>query len=324
MRASRPFAFALLAALPAIAGCNAAGTGDTLSIDAIGSVGGFVFFDANGDRRVDEGDSPLAGIEVLLISAPGQDTVAQALSNPEGLYVMPFVPVGNYDLLVGLGDAADSVEVVSIDTSTVTLAKDDSVDINIAVSFPIVSIATARDLPLGTRVFVEGVALNSPGTFGDSTVNLEDPTAAIRATRVVQSQIFAGDSVRFLGTRNRRDGQPTMDQATSFFLGIVGAPAPFVVTTATAASANAGQLDAALAQVQDATIADTATVAGGLRLTTNDGSGALTVFLDDAAPFTTLAPYIPGAVIDATGVLVPLGTGTWQLHPRSDADLTVK
>jgi len=79
-------------------------------------------------------------------------------------------------------------------------------------------------------------------------------------------------------------------------------------------------------KILGATVQDTATVAGNRRLTVTDGSGPLVVQLDTVAGFrgALLARDTVGATLDAMGVLVPAGTGTWMLVPRTPADVVVK
>jgi hypothetical protein len=64
-------------------------------------------------------------------------------------------------------------------------------------------------------------------------------------------------------------------------------------------------------------------VNGDYQFTVDDGSGSVLVVLDEDAGLSR-APYVPGAVIDATGVLVPDGAGGWMLKPRNNLDLVVK
>lgn len=302
--------------------CGNAGADRVLSIQATGLVKGSVHFDGNGSRVLDPGDVSLRGVKVRLVARGTRDTVAQASTDTAGRYRLTSVQVGPYVLLVD-STTIDSGQVVRIDTGDVTVRPDDSVAVTVLVSFPRINVAQARALAVGKKVFVDGVALNGLATFGDSTVHLADTSGAIRATRVRAAFISAGDSVRFLGTRSTRDGQPTLDDVRSFALGIPGLPPARRVSTAVAAAADAGLLDAAQVKVVDARITDTATVAGDYRLTVNDGSGSVAVLLDQDAGLTR-SPYVPDVVIDAAGVLVPAGPGVWRLKPRSNPDLVVK
>ena len=191
-----------------------------------------------------------------------------------------------------------------------------------AVTFPSISIAAARAAEAGRRVVVEAVALNNWVTFGDSTLHVVDATGAMRAVRVTVTSgtIIAGDSIRLLGTIGTRNGQPVITAATaSLLLRGVGAAEPDSVSTSAAASANAGALDAYHVKVAGEVVGTQAMGNGDVALTVNDGSGALVVLLDRDVSFPS---YNTGVILTATGVLVPTGTGTWQLKPRSSADLS--
>jgi len=48
--------------------------------------------------------------------------------------------------------------------------------------------------------------VNAPGTFGDTTMHLQDTSAAIRTTRVRATTAQPGDSVRIRGTTGTRAG----------------------------------------------------------------------------------------------------------------------
>ncbi len=195
---------------------------------------------------------------------------------------------------------------------------------DLSFEYPSATLREVRSLEPGKRVAVEGVALNGWATFGDATVHLADRTGALRTIRVAQANLFAGDSVRVIGTVAVLDGQPVLSDATASILAAGTAPAPRPRTTAQAARA-AGGLDAALVQITNATVTDTATTAArDFLLTVNDGSGAVQVLIDQDTGIQR-APYVPNARIDAIGVLVPLaGGGGWMLKPRTSADLRVR
>ena len=201
-------------------------------------------------------------------------------------------------------------------------------DVNI--SFQRVTVAQARTLPAGRLVQLDGLALNGWITFGDSTVHVVDPTGTIRTTRVVQSTLFAGDSVRMVGRIALRDGQTVLSFVTpTVLLTNRTLPAPQQPTTAEAADAKNGALDAALVRFRDIIIADTATVGrtannpGNFVITVDDGTGPLEIVILPALGLR-LTSYVPNARIDVTGLLVPVpGGARWQLRPRSQSDIVV-
>jgi hypothetical protein len=309
----------------AVTGCPNAGDNRVLSIPGSGVVGGVVYLDVDGNRQVGGPDNGLQNVRVRLLVAGTRDTVAQATSDANGGFVLGRVAVGRYTVVLP-GEAAfgDTIAIVRIDTADISLTPDDTVQVQVAVSYPSVTIAEARQLAVGTKVFLEGVALNSQTTFGDTTVHLIDTTGALRIAGVRGPLVALGDSVRFLGRIAARDGQPVLDgaQATVLLAGLVRVAE--TVTSAQCATADAGRLDAALVKVVDGTIgSDTATVNGDFTFSVDDGSGSVTVVFDKDASLTRTG-YVPGAVIDVTGLLVPDGAGAWRLKPRTNADVQVK
>lgn len=325
-RLAAPIASILCAT--ALAACGNAGEDRVLSIQATGSVTGLVYLDRNGNRVPDglNVDTALAGVGVRLVIAGTRDTAARATSDAQGLYHMTAVPVGHYLLVVDTATVGDSVDVVRIDTNVVTLTAADSADtVRVAIAFPTVTVAQARALPLGKKAFIVGVALNSVNGFGDSTVHIADASGTIRGTRIPPGPVFPGDSMRFLGTRRIRDGQPTLDSVATFYLGPGNLPAGQTVTNTLARTANGGALDAGLVRVTADTILDTATVvvgpdSGDFQLHVFDGTDTLIVLFDHSQfSVASLAPYIPGAAFTIRGLLLPVppgNTGFWRLKPR--------
>lgn len=311
----------LLGALLSLLACENAGEGRILSIEATGLVNGLVFFDGNGNRAPDGPDSALADVGVRLVLRGTRDTLASVRSDASGAYRMTDVPVGRYRIVVDAGAFGDTVRVLPIDTTEFDLAPGDSVQVRIAVSYLSVTVRDLRALATGRRVFVQAIALNAAELFGDTTVHLIDTSGTVRATRIRAGLRFdAGDSLRFLGRRSTRAGQPTLDDVTVFLLGIGLVPPAPQLTTAEAATAAGGTLDAALVRVVDATIADTVRVQGDYRITADDGSGPVLVVVDRDARLDVTG-YVPGAVIDVIGLLVPDGGGGWHLKPRFNTDI---
>lgn len=311
--------------LGALAGtsCEHAGEDRVLAVEAIALVLGIAYFDANGNRAVDASDTPHPGLGVRLVARGTRDTVAKVTSDANGAYAIIGIPVGDYRVVVDTTTLGDTIQVVRVDPPEIRLRPGDSVLVQVGVSFPIVSVQQARGLTPGRRVFVEGIALNSPGLFGDTTVHFVDASGVIRATRVRPTLIpvGAGDSLRLLGRRSSRAGQPVLDDVTVFFLGVGLVPPAPDVATAEAADARGGALDAALVRIASAAISDTATTArGDVHLTVDDGSGPLVVVLDADAGLAT-AGFEPGVVIEAIGVLVPTGAGDFRMKPRFNSDL---
>jgi hypothetical protein len=148
---------------------------------------------------------------------------------------------------------------------------------------------------------------------------------AVGSLRVinVSSTVFAGDSLRLIGSVAVAVGQPVLSVSGVTVLGPGHLPAAVDRSTGSAASAAGGQLDAALVRVSGATISDTASIGTAyFRLTVNDGSGALHVLLDVNAGERNYTADVPGELLDVTGLLVPeTAGGTWILKPRKPADI---
>jgi hypothetical protein len=318
---------AAVAALLLLSACGNAGSDRTVGITATSVVTGGVFFDANGSGIRDAGDLPVQGVRVAVVTPIARDTVRAAVSGIDGSFRIAGIPVGSYAVVLDPASVGDSVEVEGVSGSSVTLAPDDSVTLEALVRYPLRSIAAVRAGTLGERVFVEGVVLHALGAFSDTLLHVVDGAGALRATRVRSTPAVAGDSVRLRGRIAERDGQRVLDDVTVFVVGATFIPTAPVVSTANAATASGGTLDAALVRVLDAAIVDTATVAGSLRVRVTDGSGNLTMLLDRQADPTFRPPFAAGAWtagrrFDLVGVLVPVGSGTWALRPRSGFDLT--
>jgi len=305
--------------------CGNAGADLVTSIEASGSLSGTVFFDGNGTGNQDATDVPLAGVDVSLVLAGTADTVQSARSGQDGVFGFNDVPVGSYRVIVDTATIGDSTIVSVIDPPTTDVSRDDTVSVNVAISFPKVSTNQARSLPIGTKVFIDGIALNDVLTFGDSTVHVADTAGSIRAVRSGLGPLSAADSVRLRGTIATRSGQTVidLDRQNPFVLALAEVPAPDTVTTGQASNAKGGLLDAALVRVDSAHIVDTSTVNGNLVAAVTDGTGPLEIVFDNAILFN-LGPYlVPGADLRCTGVLVPTSLGDWQLKPRFDLDVQI-
>src|SRR5690606_19067569 len=123
------------------------------------------------------------------------------------------------------------------------------------------------------------------------------------------------------------NGQVTLGDAT--VCKIPGAPpvvrTPDTLTTARAVTADDGRLANDLVHIDSASIVNIQPLAGGdVVLNVDDGSGLLRVVLSAPGGFGSLTNVVPGALLDATGLLVRRETGEWDLKPRSVADVNVR
>ena len=323
---------AVLAVFAALAlGCSNAGEQRLLTIGDPGVVKGLVFFDVNGDRAVNTGDDSVKNVTVRLITLSGHDTIASGTTAASGQFRINAVPVGTYKVVLDVTPLSDTAVVEIQDSAQVTILPKDSSSVLIGISYPHVSIRAARTpalVPLGRKVFVEGIVLNSQGSFTDKTIHFQDTSAAIRASRVFTTAAAPGDTVRIRGTvAADTTGLRKLDVVTVYIINQSFAPAPVTVTTAQAKTAVSGARDAQLLRLASVTVADTVASNLGLILQVTDASGGMDVLLDVSWLTTARPPgfpYVPGKKFDIVGLAVPSGTpGIWLLKPRSQFDLVV-
>ncbi|MFW6079396.1 MAG: carboxypeptidase-like regulatory domain-containing protein [Gemmatimonadota bacterium] len=328
MRARTPTLFAAAAGLTAALalGCETDPGDSLLSIDATGTVVGRAYLDRDGDQRLSlDADGPVSDVRLRLLVADGRELLDDVVTDESGEYAIAEVPVGRYRLAVDSSTVPDSIRVMAIDSAELTIAADDTVVASVRFGYPQLGVDDARATPIGRKVFVTGISLIAWETFGDSTVHLAGDTSALRAMRVQPAAIGVGDSVRFLGTMSRDRGQPILHDVTPFVVSAASAPVPDTVSTANAAAAEQGRLDAALVHVRDAEVTDTAhLVSGDDRIIVDDGSGELAVIFDRDGVFVVSFAELADSSIDVTGVLVPDGAGGWDLKPRSGEDVTLR
>jgi phage protein U len=327
---------------------NAAQAGDSISlVGTTGSQNGF-FVLADATVRViaaARGLPPLETVTTAMAATADNGRLADGQLRIAGAFILDTITVAN-DRILGVSDGSGRLEVMLdkdipfnpgpyipggtfdgagllVPTGTGNSWRLKPRDRDEAVlSFATATIAQARTFEDGRRVVLEGIALNGWSVFGDSTVHLYDATGWLRAVRVTgATSLAAGDSVRLLGTMGTRNGQRTLTGTTaSIILRDVGVPAVDSISTARAASAHSGALDAAQARIAGTIIGAVPVTGGGQVLTVNDGTGALSVVFHRTLNYTA-GPLTPGALINVVGLLVPTGTGSWQLKPRTTADI---
>jgi hypothetical protein len=192
---------------------------------------------------------------------------------------------------------------------------------DVVVRYLPVSIATARTMPPGQYVMVQGIALNNELTLGDFSVHVSDASGALRVFVTPQRFFFAaGDSVSVFGQISMGTGNlPVLSQNIN--LAVIAnraVPAPLAITTARAATGDNGQRDAAFVRVTNAVL-DTVSSGGARQYRLNDGSGFV-----DLVPPSNLTLPASGTRVDLSGLLVPVAPGRWVIRPRSSADLTIR
>ncbi len=319
--------FALL-----LAGCGNAG--ESLTIPALpeGGIAVSFYLDRDATGTYTTNDTIMGGVRVALLAAGGVDTIQTMLSNATGVAIFGPVPIGRYRVVVDRAALGDTVQVVVGDTGTISiLARQDSNTATrlVRLGFEEVTVAQARALPAGRRVIVRGIVLSPMQAFRDSTMFLQDVTGALRITSTRhwpgRTGNNLGDSVAVLGTTGVSLGRPVLLAGRVSSLGERPAPAAQLVTVAEVRTAKGGTLDAALVQVTNAKVVDTATVALDLRVTfseaADDADRAVALF--DQLLQAPAAIFTAGRTITVRGVLVPRGDGTWWIKPRNGSDLTL-
>lgn len=311
----------LLAALIA-SGCTEEQT-DPLALTATGEVRGSAYVDVNGNLTRDGADAALPDLRVRLYVRGTPDTVRSVRTSADGSFTIGSVPVGEYDVRIDPTTIPDTLQIAFVDNNPVRVFAADTPRVTIAAGFPIASVAAARLEPAGTRIFVDAVALNDRSAFADGAVHITDGTASLRLTDLAAGSLLRGHRARFLGVLTQQNGQPTLRDVRFFVTDSVTTPPPLGVSTGTAATAQGGDLDAALVRVTRATVTSTQVAGGQYRFTVDDGTGALEAVVNLDRGFE-LALLVPGTVLDLTGVLVPTsGLNRWQLRPRTPDDVTL-
>ncbi|HXI21651.1 MAG TPA: hypothetical protein VNH46_11220, partial [Gemmatimonadales bacterium] len=294
-------ALAFLALIPA---CSNAGSDLGMGLPNGPGPSALVYIDRDFNAAFSAGDTTLAGATVWLIVAGTHDTVASAATDAAGIVSFGGVTPGAYTVAV---DSAllqgDSLVSTLTPASVTVVASGPPAGIQVRLGYPMVSVAQARARPPGSRVVVSGIIVAGRQTFADTTAYLRGVGAALRLLSVVNLSggptNLPGDTVRVLGTVAARDGQPVLDSARVFFLTQLAPPVPDTVTTAQAATARGGVLDADLVTIVGATIAATTTQGADLVVTLDDGSGSLDLVIDSNVPIAP-GPFIAGATVDAT------------------------
>lgn len=288
------------------------------------SVGVQAYYEYDHQSGFGGADVEAAGLRFQLV-LPGSETpVVEGVADAMGIIALERVPVGTYDLRVAPSFLADTLVLADIDTTRITLVPDGAVTLSVGVTPPTRTLAEARSLPAGRRVWVEGIALNDRSASIDQSVHLlAGDSMALRASLPTSPGGSEGDSVKVLG-RTTSEGS-TRYLADGFLVVLADALRPVVpldIEAAEVADAGGGVLDARLVVVRNAVVADTATVPSvGRRITVQDGDDTFVAILRSQNGFD--GPVVPGMPVDAlAGLLVPdtATPGAWVLVPRSRGD----
>lgn len=318
-------AAALLFPTLALAACDPAGSDLGFEVEATGRVAVGAYLDRDGTGSATPLDTVFAGAAVQLRPLAGGAPLATGTTDDLGLLVFDAVRFGDYLVTVSPG-GGDSVQVTAIDADSIRVAfAATDVGVSARLGYQEVSIRQARAAAAGSLVSIRGTILAGVQVFGDQSSHMADTSLALRMTGLTLVGGLAGhnpgDSVVVRGVVGQANGQPILSAARLIRVATRPAPVPVAVTSGVAATAQNGQLDAALVTVTAVTVSDSGSVAPNFRVVASDGSGAVTIILDGNIPFNPLA-FRPGRILTVRGVLVPDGQGSWILKPRTTADVT--
>lgn len=317
----------LLACLPLVlAGCDPAGSDLGFGAEPTGEVAVVLYLDRDGSGTATGPDTVFQGARVSLRPQGGGAAVATATSDQQGIARFTTLRLGDYLVTVESASIGDSILVADIDQDSIRVAAiAPQVGATVRLAYPELSIRQARLLPAGRRVFVRGLVLAGVQLYSDQSSHMADTSRAVRLTNVALlgglTGNAAGDSVVVLGTVGLVNGQTVLSGARVTRVATRPAPVPKPVTSAVAASAQNGALDADLVLVSSVVVSDSMTVAPHFQVVASDGSGAVTIQLDTNPGIATNGFRI-GRILNVRGVLVPTGQGSWILKPRGAGDIT--
>jgi hypothetical protein len=326
MRSSLRAATRLIPLALVVAACDPAGGDLGFGAEGTGEVAVVLYLDRDGSATLTPADTLYQGAQVSLRPLGGGAAIGTAVSDLQGVALFQNVRYGDYRLTVDPASVGDSLLVAGLLVDSVRVsALVPQVAVSARLAFPEVSIRQARLLPAGRRVFVRGLVLAGVQLFTDQTSHIADTSLAIRLTNVaLQGGLggnAAGDSVVVLGTVALANGQPVLTSARVTRVATRPPPVPKAITSAVAANAQNGALDADLVLLSSVTISDSMTVSPHFRVTASDGTGAITIELDVNLNINT-SGFRPGRIMNVRGVLVPGVSGGWILKPRGGADVT--
>ena len=189
-----------------------------------------------------------------------------------------------------------------------------------------ISIATARSLPIGTRVRVAGAVTAGPGALGsDGLVSIEDSSAGIFLRLAAPIAGFVpGRSVEVVGVLAAPYGQLEVREVQWIAIGDLGeVPAPAQADLGAVGEAFEGSL----IRVRG-TVDSVAVDAGRLTVVLSDGTSQLRLLADPAAGLSR-ADVTRGSVVVATGIVGQRASAVgrldgYRLWLRDRLDLSVE
>ena len=184
-----------------------------------------------------------------------------------------------------------------------------------------ISIAAARELPDGTAVTVEGLALTA-ADFADGGGYLDDATAGI-ALLVADGTYGRGELLRVTGTVDDRYAQRTIRTTADLVVSLGTGSDPLAVDASTGGIGEG--LEARLVEVTGVITSSATTLSSGLAWDVDDGSGPIRVLVGTATGIDTSA-WSRGVGLTLIGVVGQRdssgsGTSGYRVQPRNTADV---
>jgi hypothetical protein len=184
-----------------------------------------------------------------------------------------------------------------------------------------VPIATARALPDGSEVTIEGTAL-SDSAFTDGGGFVADDSGGI-AVLVTGGAFARGDRLRLDGTIDDRFSQRTLrvDAVDVAVLGVGSEPAPTSVSTGAVGEG----IEGTLVRVSGALVGGASELSTGLAYDLDDGSGPTRLVVATATGIDTSA-WEAGTRVELVGIVGQrdsTGSGSigYRVHPRATDDI---
>lgn len=325
MRTPSRWAVSLAVAL-ALTGCNRDepfGPG----LEAVASLSVQAYFEYDDNSGFGGGDAPAPGVPIQILARGSGAAVLEDSADAEGTVDFPAIPVGTYEIRVDPAFLGDSLVVAFVDSTTVTFTPNQTRSFRVGLTPPTLSVAEVRALPLGRRVWVTGMALNSRPASIDGAVHiLEGGSSALRINLPSASGGSEGDSIRALGTTaGTGDGRYLVDGRINVLAQSVRALFPLELTIGEARTAGGGQHAARLVLIRGGEVTDTATIPFvGLRVSVQAGTETVNLLLPQQNGFGT--PNLPAGtpLISAAGLLLqdPDVPGAWRIVPRGAGEVS--
>lgn len=276
----------------AVTACN--DIAPPFSLTGVGGLEGLLFFDAAEDGIFDpsDGDFAVAGVGIAIQQRGTGSNIAAVTSAADGRFTFADVPIGTHDLLFDTLTVPAGV-VLCQNPMQVTVVVGATRFSNVqGRAGCLITIAAAKDLPLGTFVVVRGVVTSAPGQVEGSNWWIEDATAGAHgfSSGLDAAGLNVGDRVE-IGTIT---GEFSNDfQLTSpitvreVVVGFDPNPQPVLTTTGAIAASGADftdPLQGAFVRLENVqiTVAFGGTAGGNIQNGgMDDGSGGAIIRVDD-------------------------------------------